>query len=346
VAVTLEDIARDAGVSRSTVSLVLRDSPLVADTTRRRVREAMQRRGYHPNLLAAGLRSKRSGILGLVVSDLTYPHYAHMAVGVEEAVEAAGFSLIVANSHERPERQERHIGALRRYRADGLIITPVQWSKDDVAHLRQLRNVGYPFVTLYRDVPDLGVDHCGTDVYAAARQVVGYLAGQFGHRHIALISGPLRNSTNPARLAGWRDELAARGLPAPEELVTVTDGSREAGESATRALIERRAPVTAIVCVNDFMALGALRALHLAGKRVPDHVSVAGMGGFAEYSSPERLLTTMADDYRAIGRQAGALLLRRLNGNGAAGPDGGRPVERRLLPARLRVGETTGPCPG
>jgi LacI family transcriptional regulator len=334
---TIVDIAREAGVSRATVSLVLRQSPLVAARTRELVQSTIERLGYQPNRLAASLRSKRSYILGLVVSDLTYPHYARMSVGVEETVEREGYSLIIANSHESVERERRHFENLRRYRADGVFVTPVHLTPAEVEHIRVLAAERYPIVTLYREIPATNTDFCGTDVYGATRQLVGYLA-DLGHRHIAAICGDLPHSTNPVRLRAWRDEMAARGLDATDTLVVIGKGTRQAGEQSTRDLLSRGQPVTAIVCFNDFLALGALRALHLEGVRVPEEVSVAGMGGFTDLSPPERLLTTMADDYRQIGREAGALLLERIQESGSPSR------ERRLVPAQLQIGETTAPC--
>ena len=343
MAATIHDVAREAGVSRGTVSLVLRDSPLVASRTRERVEHTMRRLGYQPNQLAAGLRSKRSNILGLVVSDLTYPHYAQMAVGVEEAVEVAGYSLIVTNSRLAVERERRHVDTLRRYRADGLIVTPQELRAEGVPHLRALREDGYPFVCLYREVAGLETDYCGTDVYGAARALVAYLAGDLGHRRIAVLSGRVANTANAARIAGWRDELAARGLPAPAELMVVDAAPGPPAAEAVSGLLDQRVAFTAILCVNDFLALDALGALARAGKRVPQDVSVAGMGGLLAHPLPEKTLTTMVDDYRGIGRAAGELLLQRIERarTGAAAP--ARPAERRIFPAHLRTGETTGP---
>lgn len=334
--VTIADIARETGVSRSTVSLVLRASPSIPARTQERVRAAIDRLGYRPNQLAAGLRRQRSGILGLVVTDLTYPHYAQIAVGVEEAVEDAGYSLIVTNSHEDVARERRHVETLRGYRADGLLVAPSLVAPEEGEHLRALQAEGYPLVVLYRDAPWLAAPFCGSDVYTAAQQLIAHLADDLGHRRIALVSSNAPQSTSPRRLAGWRAALSARGLDHGDDLLALARGTRAGGEAALRDLLQRGRPFTAVACVNDFMALGALRALHLAGIAVPEAISVAGMGGFGEYSPPEQPLTTVTEDYRGVGRHAGELLLRRLRGEeiGAA---------RVLVPAVLRVGQTTGP---
>jgi LacI family transcriptional regulator len=332
--VTINDIAREAGVSRSTVSLVLQDSPLVAEDTRQRVRATIARLGYQPNRLAASLRSLRSHIVGLVVTDITYPHYAQMSVGVEDAVEGAGYSVIVSNSRESLARERHHIDLLRQYRAEGLLITPVQ---QDVSHLQALCREGYPFVLLGRQVDELAADYCGGDPYATMRALVAYLAGELGHRRIALLSGTQRTSTSLGRLAGWRDELAARGLSADDGLVAACRADRRGGEEGARELLQRGVCFTALACVNDLAAVGAIRALHLAGRRVPEDVSVAGSGGIADVSPPERPLTTMAEDHQQVGRLAGQLLLRRIAQRDRT------PGERLVISAQLVVGETTAP---
>jgi LacI family transcriptional regulator len=336
--VTIADIAREAGVSRSTVSLVLRAHPSIPERTQARVRAAIDRLGYRPNQLAAGLRRRRSGILGLVATDLTYPHYAQIAVGVEEAVEGAGYSLIVTNSHEDVERERRQVETLRGYRADGLLVTPCRNDPAADQHLLSLGAEGYPLVVLYRDLPWLAAPFCGADVYAAATQMIAYLADTCGHRRIALLTSDAPHSTSPRRLAGWRDALAARDLPHGDDLLLVAKGRNTGGEAALSEFLRRRTPFTAVACVNDFMALGALRALHLAGIAVPEAVSVVGMGGFLEWSPPQQPLTTVLEDYREMGRRAGALLLLRLAGDGAE-------PERILVPTDLLIGETTGPAP-
>ncbi|HXI15118.1 MAG TPA: substrate-binding domain-containing protein [Chloroflexota bacterium] len=117
-----------------------------------------------------------------------------MAVGVGEAVEGAGYSQIVANSRRALERERRHVDTMRRYRADGLIITPQDLRAEEVAHLRSLREEGYPFVCLCREVAGLETDFCGTDVYGATRALVAYLTGELGHQRIAILSVRLATS--------------------------------------------------------------------------------------------------------------------------------------------------------
>jgi LacI family transcriptional regulator len=349
MAVTISQVAREAGVSRSTVSLVLGGSTRVAAETRARVQATIERLGYRPSRRAAGLRTRRSYIVGLVVSSLAYPHHARIAMGIEAAVEGRGYSVLVANSRSRPERERRHIETLRRQAADGLVVTPLQITAGEAAHLSALRKEGYPLVTAYREILGLDVDFCGVDTYAAVRQLVAYLAGDLGHRHIAFLAGQPEGPVTPRRIAGWRDELRARGLPADDALLIAPavedDATRGTGAdggagAAVTALLARGTPCTAIACINDVLALSALEALYRAGRRVPEDVSVAGMGGFEEHASPGRSLTTLAFDFDLIGRRAGELLLRRIEHPWAG------PVERHIVTGTLRVGETADRAPG
>jgi LacI family transcriptional regulator len=359
MAVTIGQVARAAGVSRSTVSLVLQDDPRVASATRAHVRETMARLGYRPNPMAAGLRTRRSNMIGLIVSDLTYPHHALIAMGAEDVLEQAGLSLVVANSHGSLDRERRLVEALRRSHVDGLLITPLEATATSLDHLSALNDERYPFVEVYRELPGLRADYCGVDVRAAAEEITGYLAGTLGHRQIALMVSDPTAVGAQWRIEGWQHALAAHGLSAPEELLITGAGGGAGGEAAVGTLLERGTPFTAVLCSNDLVAQGALRGLHRAGRRVPEEVSVAGIGFFGEYVSPEKPLTTVGFDYRGIGQEAAALLLTRIGQTGGAsraekgassppdatGAAGSPEVERRLLPGWLHVGETTAPLP-
>jgi LacI family transcriptional regulator len=338
---TINDVAELAGVSRSTVSLVLRGSTRVADDTQTRVREAIRRLGYRPSHFAAGLRSQRSHIVGLVVSSLTFPHHAHIAVGVERAIEEAGYGVLVANSRQDVQRERGHIERLRRYRADGVVITPLQIAPAEAQHLAALRAEGYPVVTAYREIPGLEVDFAGVDARDSVYQAVAHLL-DLGHRRIAFLSGEAGNPVHALRVAGWRDALRERGVPADDALLvtgSASDSTGYTGQTAAEALLARGVTFTALVGANDFFALGALRTLHQVGRRVPQDVSVVGIGGFDPIMSPEKRLTTVAHDFELVGRTAGELLLERMSHPGTPSP------ERRIVPAHMRPGETTASAP-
>lgn len=331
---TINDVARLAGVSRATVSLVLRGSARVADETQGRVRNAIAQLEYRPSHFASGLRSRRSHLAGLVVSSLTFPHHAHIALGLEQAIEARGLSVLVANSRQSVERERAHVERLRRYEADGVVVTPLQVGPNDAQHLLALRAEGFPVVTAYREIPGLEIDFAGVDAGDSVRQLVDHLVA-LGHRRVAFLAGSEDSPSRAVRIAAWREALLAHGLDPDPSLVVGRIEARYTGEHATAALIDGGIPFTAIIGANDFFALGALRTLHRAGRRVPEDVSVAGIGGFEPLMSPEKRLTTVAHDFEQVGHLAGDLLLRRI----ARPREGG--VERHIIPAVLVEGETT-----
>lgn len=334
MATTINEVAREAGVSRSTVSLVLQNNARIPQSTQLHVRAAMARLGYRPSLLAAGLRNARSYLLGLVITDLSFPHYAPMAMGIEAAVREHGYSLLISNSHEEVEQERKNLESLRRYRADGLLIAPVQQAaSQDVTTLAALQHEGFPFVCLNREVAGLEVDYCGSDHDAGIRRLIAHLVDDLGHTRIAMLSGTQLSSTSLARLTSWRDELHGRGLPAGDELVVRHAGDRAGGEEGMAELLSRGIAFTAVICTNDLIAVGAMRTLHRAGLRVPEDVSVTGFGGYESISPPEKPLTTITEDYREMGCQAGELLLKRIGG--ALG------TEHRVVPTQLVVGQTT-----
>ncbi|MDQ3703255.1 MAG: substrate-binding domain-containing protein [Chloroflexota bacterium] len=150
-----------------------------------------------------------------------------------------------------------------------------------------------------------------------------------------MLSGTQRSFTSLARLASWRDELRGRGLLTSDDLVVRHPGGRSGGEAGMAELLRRGVAYTAVVCTNDLIAVGAMHTLHLAGRDVPGDVSVVGFGGYENVSPPGKPLTTIAEDYREIGRQAGELLLARIGGVP------GR--EHRIVPTHLVVGQTTAP---
>ena len=334
--VTINEVARAVGVSRATVSLVLRGSSGVAKETRGRVHAAVAELGYERSQFAAGLRSRQSYLVGLVVSSLTFPHHARIAVGVEEAIEAAGYGVLVANSRGSVARERAHVDRLRRYHADGLLITPLQVSPAEAAHLTALRATGYPVVTAYREVPGLEVDFVGVDFRESVEQAVEHLAA-LGHRWIAFLAGGDDSPGRTLRIEGWRSRLRGHGVVADDALLVLKTRESYSGETATETLLARGVPFTALVGANDLYALGAMRALYGAGRRVPEDVSVVGIGGLDETMSPDRRLTSVAHDFGLVGRAAGDLLLERMVGPRWTG------VERRIIPAALRLGETSGP---
>lgn len=325
---TLSDIADRAGVSRSTVSLVLRDSPLVAKKTRERVQETIDALGYVYNRGAASMRSGRSKTVGLVISEITNPFYAELTAGIEPVLEEAGLLAFLANSYDSPARQARLVQRMREQGADGIILSPAEGT--DPRLVADLQRSGLPVVQILRQVAGTDSDYVGADYRMGVALATERLIAS-GHRRIAFIGAERRTSASEERLSGFRDTLARHGL-APHAVVPCPSLRVEAAEAATRLMAAPDRP-TALVCHNDVIAHGALSALDRLGIAPGRDVAVVGFDNVAESAISRPPLTTVDVGTRLIGEVAARALLKRIAHPNAAS-------ERIVLPPRLVVRAT------
>ena len=326
---TLSQIASAAGVSRSTVSLVLRDSPLVADATRSRVQAVMADAGYLYDRSAARLRTGGvSQTVGLIVSEITNPFYAELTAGLDAALDRAGWLAFLANSGDSPARQDRFIRRIREQGADGIILCPAEGTPRDLP--AQLRRWRFPCVQMLRLVGDAACDYVGPDYALGMTLAVEHLVGR-GHRCIGYIRSPRQTSATRERLAGLSATLGRHGLiPGP---VVSCASSRAQAAAAIADLLAGTDPPTALVCHNDVIALGVLAGLARIGRQAANDIAVIGFDNIAEAATSTPALSTVATRPGEVGAEAAGLLLRRI-----ADPDG--PPERIILPPRLIVRDT------
>ncbi len=308
--VTLNDVARRASVSRATASLVLRDSPLVAAETRRRVEDAMRQLDYVAHRGAAGLRTRRSGSVGLIVTDVSNPFFAELTTGVEERLDAAGRVVLLGSSGDAPAKQERLLGTMREYNADGLLLCPAEGSGNEMAEL--LRRRRPPVVLLVRYLPSVEGDYVGVDNIAAADLGTAHLVAH-GHRRIAFIGGPTHSSARRDRLQGYTDALRRHGLAVDERLTPASAPTRDGGLATIRALLALDEPPTAALCYNDVVAFGVMLGARAAGHVVGRDLAVVGCDDIAEAALWSPSLSTLSISPRAIGAGAADLLLERID---------------------------------
>jgi len=330
--VTLKDVARAAGVATGTVSMVLNDSPLVADTTRAHVRQVMRDLGYVYNRSAANLRNRRSSIVGVSICDLVNPYYADVTAGIQAALESVGRALVLGNCAESIERQLRFLETLREYSVDGLLITPAVGTPK--AHLVRVQQWNIPVVQVSRYVPGLKADYVGNDNRKATALATRHLLS-LGHTRIAYIGLNKETSTGRDRFLGYRDALQAAGSAEPERVVECRS-TREEGYQATLQLMSAAEPPTGIVCFNDDLAFGAMLGLRKLGHEPGRECSVVGLDGVAEAALWQPALTTVAIDREQLGQVAGRLLADRI-----AAPE--RPVEGVVLEPQLVARQSSGP---
>lgn len=326
---TLREVAARAGVSRATASLVLRESPLVAAETRARVRAAVDALGYTYNRGAATLRARRSMTIGLLVTELTNPFFAELALGVDAVMDASGYVSFLVGTEECLGRQERFLRRMREQGVDGVVLCPAAGTAPEL--IRRLQEWRMPCVQAMRQVlPGAGEaegDHAAADNRFGVEQVVEHLVG-IGHRRIAYVGGELSHSVSRARRAGFEAAMRRHGLDTGPLLKGPP--TRHAGAEAVGALLDGPRPPTAVVCFNDLVAFGVMLGLERRGLRAGRDMAVTGVDDLPEAALREPGLTTVATLPRLVGEEAGRLLLRRI-----ADPD--RPPERVILPARLVV---------
>ena len=329
---TIVDIARTAGVSKSTVSLALRGDKLVKPETRARIEAAREQLGYVYNRGAANLRAAKSSLVGMVISDLTNPFFAELAVGIEDGLYQLGFIPILANTNEDLERQASVLRSLREHNVAGIILSPAR-SVDAWTLANQLPAT-MPVVITMRRIPGSPFPYVGPDNRAGAREAVAHLI-RLGHRRIVYAGGYASMTTQQERMEGWRDALAEAGIAFDEGLVFQSMPTRAGGREALEAALALPRPPTAMFCYNDIVAMGATRALVHRGLLPGRDMAVVGFDDIAEAEHNSPPLTTVSASTRTMGARCAESLLGLIRGEDAAGLS-------FLGPTRLVIRESCG----
>lgn len=302
MAVTQEDVAALAGVSRKTVSNVVNRYSHVSRERRRRVDDAIRELGYVPNQAARSLRTGRTRTIQLVVPELDVPYFAELARHVVWAAEANNLSVVIRQTFGESDRE---IGALEGEfgdTADGTILSPVSSNLESIA----MRRSSAPVVLVGELQGSAAIPHIGIDNEEAVFQATSFLLAR-GRRQIGFIGAQNRESSYMARMrrAGWERAMTAAGLNPAERLVRYTDGyHRTDGAEAMRDFLASDVRLDAVICATDLLALGAIRSAFEAGVSVPQDVNVIGFDDLDEgrYSVPS--LSTIAPDKQSIARRA------------------------------------------
>lgn len=336
-ATTLKDVAGRAGVSVKTASNVVRGTVRVAPSTRARVLQAIEELGYRPNPSARRLRTGRSGLIALVVPQLSTPYFAELARHVRAKAADLGLTVLVEETFGDPAEELRLATGVGASLLDGVILSPLRAAADDLVSVAG----EFPLVLLGERSyvgEHVAADHVLIDNVVAAREATAHLAALGRTRIAAVGADPQATATSRQRLEGFRQALEETGLPFdPRRVPPVRDFDRRNGLLAARSLAALPADVRpdALFCFSDSLAVGALRALYEAGLGIPDDVAVAGIDGSEEglYGTPS--LTTSVPDKPALADLAVHCLAARI---GAATPPAGQVF---IAPHHLEAREST-----
>jgi DNA-binding LacI/PurR family transcriptional regulator len=294
--------------------------------------------GYSPSAAARALKTKRSRVLGVVLSSVEDPFFSEILQGIEGAVQDSGYSLFIASADRDPARERKIVQAMVERRADGVIICSTSFSSEQSGPLLQY---GVPLVVINNQAAEdfrYSIYHDDLD---GSRQVTRHLI-ELGHQRIAYIGNSASGRTTLDRLTGFRQEMESAGLAIPPEYIYESpEGGPEQGASAARYFLHLSNRPSALVCYNDMLAIGVLRGLQQAGLCVPQDISITGFDNivFSAYTNPP--LTTLDQPKRFIGTEAARLLLELLNSS--ATDESSNQPKVRILKGKLLVRESTAP---
>ncbi len=311
------DVAKIAGVSRSTVSLIINDqldgNVRISEETRQRVQAAVAELGYHPNRIAQSLRTQRTNLVALLVPDITNPYYPLLIRGAQNAADQQDYQLLIYDSDDSPARERSFVDTVLRRRVDGVILQSFHLSVADVS---RLINAGIEVVAIGDALHAAGLevsvttsDHC-----SAIKALIKHLVAK-GHQRIAHIAGPLNTPPGLERMRIYREALDEAGLPFDPALVKVGTFRRDGVADLVRSLVvglPDSARPTAIFAANDLMAIETIHVLRGLGFQIPAEIAVCGFDDIPQSTWIRPALTTVGQNPYEQGKQAASLLLKRL----------------------------------
>jgi LacI family transcriptional regulator len=291
------------------------------------VERAIEELQYLPSIAARSLRSKRTHALALIVPDITNPFWTTVARGVEDTAQSGGYSVLLCNTDENPDKQLRYLNIVISQRVDGVIIAPQHF---DARHLSKLRDQKIPAVVVDRRIAGWDVDSVCGDSVSGARALVWHLI-RLGHRRIAVISGPESASSAEDRVSGYCQALEEAGIAIDPRLIKRGEFLTPSGEALAQQVFEEGTQTTAIFATNNSIAMGVIQAVEQRGLRIPQDVALVCFDDFPALSLVFPFLTVAAQPAYEMGQVAAQLLLSRLTG------ETGLPTRQVVLPTHLII---------
>lgn len=308
--VNIQEVAKEAGVSPSTVSRALNGFPGISEKTRERIVEIARKLNYRPNYRGQILTTQSTKNIGLLITDITNPFFPELVMGAEEYASKSGYTVLLGNTSESEEKETNYLDFFSRGPVDGIIISASRVSNE---HIIMLAEDGLPIVVINRTLEHPKVSYVSTDMEKG-----GYLATmhllRLGHSKIAFINGPKHSEVSQRRLEGYKKALKEAGVDYNSDLISFNVPVSESGyKEAIKLLCTGEAP-TAIFTYNDVMAFGVIRAAKELGIKIPEELSVVGFDDifFSSFTDPP--LTTIRQLKEELGRMAVELLFKLMEG--------------------------------
>jgi len=305
--ITIKEIGRRLGISKSTVSRALRDSSEISEATKERVIELARRLNYSPNPIALSLLKNKTHTIGIIVPDIDNPFFSTAIGGVEDVAYSRGYHVMIYQSHESYEREKANVRHIADRRADGLIVSVASQSPDQ-HHFSELQDGGIPIVFFDRASNEVQTHKVLVDDYAGAFAGTEHLIQQ-GCRKIAHIAGPMSLAISRNRYNGYRDALHKHKLPLRDEWVVTAEYSQSEGTDRAYQLMALRERPDAIFAASDRIAIGVHWALRQLGYRMPEDVALIGFSDLGVSGLLDPPLSSVAQPSFEMGRQATELLL-------------------------------------
>ena len=335
-AVTLKDIAIRAGVHPSTVSKILREKEniQISDVTRKKVQKIAQDLDYHPNQMAQAFRLKKTFTIALIIPEISNSFFSGIARAIEEESYRAGYNLVVCNTNENSEKEEKYIKNFISRGIDGFIIAPAQKSESNIENLMKRK---IPFVLVDRSFSSLQTNAVVSDNKISAYKSVKYLY-ELGHKRIGFIRGVNELPTIQLRLNGYLKAIGEFNLDKNPDLICGNGFTVESGIESTKKVLALENPPTALIVSGNMLTIGTIKAIMEKELSIPEDISIIGYADDTWASCAITPLTVISHQLDYIGKKSINLLLEQINSN-----DKDFPVSKVEIETKLIIRKSTGP---
>lgn len=311
IQVTIKDIARELGISPSTVSRALKDHPDISPETKKAVNALAEKLNYQPNIVALNLRQSKTNTIGVIIPEIVHFFFSTVISGIEDVAYSAGYNVILAQSNESLQREKTDIKALFNSRVDGMLIS-ISRETTEFDHIESIISKGVPIVFFDRVYDNNQLSKVLVDDFEGAKEATLHLIKQ-GYKRIAHLEGPPNLAISKQRLEGFIEAHKQNSLSVNKDMIVPCPfGTIEEGKAATAKLLKLKNPPDAIFASNDPAAMGSMQAIKEQGLKIPNDVAVVGFSNWLFSSMMDPPLTSVDQPGFEMGQEAARILIRHI----------------------------------